>query len=173
MNKKFSDKMAASGYKVFMIITGGGMTAATESTRHGGASAWFLGASLPYSLELSADYCWDEDSRVTSKVAQDMVDSASAIHNGIDRTKGLRIIASCTAVLTCENERENREHLAYICISVDQKHGGYKEFNYRVDLKPGSRQAQEDALATTYTDLLLHHTQSSQRMVHPELALLY
>ena len=157
MNKQFSDKMAETGFKVFMLITGGGMSAATETTRHGGASRWFIGASLPYAGEVSADYCWDDTSRVSAKAAAEMAWAASNIHHGIDRVQGNKIVAVCTAKLTYEGERAGREHAAHLHYMINNT-----EYSYKLTLQPGTREEQERACGNAYCALILHHATSDE-----------
>jgi len=164
MNKQFSDKMAETGFKVFMLITGGGMSAATETTRHGGASRWFIGASLPYAGEVSADYCWDDTSRVSAKAAAEMAWAASNIHHGIDRVQGNKIVAVCTAKLTYEGERAGREHAAYFHYMINNT-----EYSYKLVLQPDTRAGQELTTGNVYCALMLHHTASTEALQFPGL----
>lgn len=151
MDKEFSQKMAATGRKVFMLITGGGMMAATESTKHGGASAWFAGASLPYATELSRDYVW-EGPLVSANAAEAFAYQADNIHRALCEIPNL-MTCVCTAKLTYEGEREGREHYAFIYIIRDGL-----EMSYKVELSSEmERIEQETYLAMTFCLLILHH----------------
>jgi hypothetical protein len=167
MNKEFSDKMAASGYKVLMIITGGGMTAATESTKHGGASRWFHGASLPYAYEMSDLYTNGNKPVVGESTARLMSVLASDFHGLLDLEDVPWISASCTAALVSEGERVGREHRAYIDINRNHEH-----FAYKLSLEPLDRDWQEQILAQVFCNLILHHTASDEAMQYPGLELL-
>ena len=165
MDSQFSNIMAASGYKVGMIITGGGMTAATESTRHGGASSWFLGAELPYAYSWSGKRMADPSARrVTQEAADDMAMDLWSDHK-VQGAGNLTIAASCTAALVSEGEREGRQHRAFITIC--RNNDTYPRlFSYCLKLRPQSRNKQEHTVASIYCALIHHHTQSDEPLEH-------
>ena len=151
MNKEFSNKMAATGKKVFMIITGGGMTAATESTRHGGASGWFIGACLPYATELSREYVW-RGPLVSMSAAMSFAYQADNIHRGLSEANNV-MMAVCTAKLKYDGEREGREHCAFVAFTRP----GF-EICYKVALPADMERVEQEALlGTTFCLLMLHH----------------
>lgn len=168
MNKWFSDDMGATGYKVTMIITGGGMTAATESTKRGGASKWFQGAYLPYDVEMTKSLMG-----VIGSPKMVSPETADALVQNHRRTgKSMSMCIASTSKLTYEGEREGRSHEAYIALSRCNDQSEYGHFLYHLEIELGDRLFQENVVAGTICNLLLHHSSSDEEMQFPGLELL-
>jgi len=162
MFKDFSKKMEGRGYKVAMVITGGGMTAATEPTKYGGASRWFLGAELPYDRGWAdrfaemADEFTDEDLLVPSVSARYSQLIVSALSSLVE-SEVPTIYVSCSAKLTYEGERGGREHCAFITVLHP---AGIT--TYKAKLLLSSRDIQEQTVASFICKLVLHHTSTEK-----------
>lgn len=169
MNKQFSDDMGATGYKVTMIITGGGMTAATESTKSGGASKWFQGAYLPYNGEMTKSLMGVIGS--PKMVSPETADAL--VQNHWENGKPMSMCIASTSKLTYEGEREGRSHDAYIALSRCNAHRDHGYFLYHLKIEPGDRLFQENIVAESICALLLHHTSSDEELQFLGLKLLY
>lgn len=168
MNKWFSDDMGATGYKVTMIITGGGMTAATESTKRGGASKWFQGAYLPYDVEMTKSLMGVIGS--PKMVSPETADAL--VQNHREDGKPMSMCIASTSKLTYEGEREGRSHEAYIALSRCNAQSEYRRFLYHLEIELGDRLFQENIVSGTICNLLLHHSSSDEEMQFPGLELL-
>lgn len=101
--------LGASGLRIAIAVTGGGVMGVAELLAAGGASAWLEEVRVPYCREAFDAIASISIDRYVSAVA------AEALARGVWRpgTVGVGITAKLT---TGDAERPGREHRAYACI---------------------------------------------------------
>lgn len=156
MKKELIKEILNSGYKCCMIITGGGTGAITQLLQYGGGSKFLLHAEIPYSKN-SFESLTDRNHDFVSISACDELVNAAIFNATIfsdtsesqdeSPTSSPLIAVSCTAKLTYDGERENREHTAFIGV-IRRENGTYPEKYFQVSFIPNlNREEQEKFLS--------------------------
>lgn len=107
--------LAQEGIRLMIAITGGGLGAYGELTRHGGASKVFMGGFITYDSEMTKDFIrGTPDHYCSEPVARAMAvrsfEEAIRLKGGIEQSIGVGVTAS----LATPGEREGRRHRVFI-----------------------------------------------------------
>lgn len=142
--------------KIGLVITGGGAGAIGEYLRLGGKSEYLVDARVPYSMEALDEFLGEKPEKYCSVETSKLIASEawSKVYNLIEYDNGYKKYnifgVGVTASLAKNNEREGREHKAFVTIY----NGYYNVVSYHINFLQKTREQQEDALSRLIVNVL-------------------
>lgn len=144
--------------KISVAITGGGSGAIGRYLENGGKSAFLVDAQVPYSMESLDDYIGGKPDKYCSRET-----AAIMAMKALERSKRLGVGENeldcgigVTAILAKDNERQGRQHKAYIGVHKDSS-----LWLYETEFTVKGRQAQEQVLADLICKIMNNEDESA------------
>lgn len=146
------ERIHGSGHKAALIVTGGGSGAVHALLSHPGASRFILESQIPYSPSAMQDYLGEKlDGFCSEDAAKTMAERAyeRALIFTLPQGDVHPILGiACTAALQTNRERKGADR-AFFCIKSRKK-----EEVRTLELKPGSRAEQEEAVSAALLEFI-------------------
>jgi len=161
MDKEIIKRLNANPVPFYAIITGGGTSFISEYLKVTGGSSTFIGAEVPYAMEMVDNLLFEPPQRYCSKAAalalsKKAHEKARQLNPVGDRINKYAALGSIGIGVTCslayEGQREGRKNRIFVAID-----GNKSTYCLEAEFRPGStREEQENQAARVILDCLYH-----------------